>query len=95
VEGTAYNVMLTDNTTVAVSDLEGPEFFRAAAQGALYDKCGTLTAPFTISAGGYAIINNSAVYGKTYPAWKAMTKLFPASRTFKRLHGREALKTAA
>lgn len=61
VESSSYNAP----NGVQLSDFVGPDFF-GEGPGTL-DKTGDATAAFTISAGGYAIINGNAVFGESFP----------------------------
>jgi len=99
VESSSYNVTLSDGSQVAVSDSVYPSFFDAAGQPP-FDQLSVLGSPFTIAQGGYAIINNQAVFGSQagqrtttdrkaagYPEWRWQTKGSPVSRTARRLRG--------
>lgn len=86
VESTAYDVTTADGTVVAVSDLVTPAFFAALVPDARHDCCEVLTAPFSLTQGGYALVNNAEVFGADYPDWRRMTKTSEASRTYRRLH---------
>jgi hypothetical protein len=99
VESSSYNVTLADGSQIAVSDFVYPSFFDPQGT-APFDHTGVITAPFTIAQGGYAIINNQAVYGNTsgsgqttsltasgYPGWRWEMKRFPRSRAARRLPG--------
>lgn len=79
---------LAPGTSVYVSNFVGPAFF-GIGTGPL-DKMGRVTAPFTIEAGGYAIINDQATFGAEYPAWRWVTKQHPAARTARRLERQSA-----
>jgi hypothetical protein len=98
VESSSYNVKLADGSQIAVSDFVYPSFFQAQGT-APFDHTGVVSAPFTIAQGGYAIINNQAVYGyragsgqtttdreaAEYPEWRWKMKTFPRARTARRL----------
>lgn len=97
VESSSYNVTVADGSQVAVSDFVYPSFFDPAGQ-APFDHLGVLSGPFTIAQGGYAIINNQAVFGNTagtgksadlktsgYPEWRWQMKRSSQSRTVRRL----------
>lgn len=84
VQNNSYDIDLPDGTTVAVSDFVTPQFFEAAVTGAKYDYLGTLSEPFTIAPGGYAIIDNQQVLASGYVD-KGQDKTWPTSRTARRL----------
>jgi hypothetical protein len=96
VESSSYTVTLPDGSQVAVSDFVYPSFFDPQGQSP-FDHVGAVNSPFTIAQGGYAIINNQEVFasesgGTTtdrraagYPEWRWKMKLFPRSRTARRL----------
>jgi hypothetical protein len=97
VESSSYNLALSDGSQVAVSNFVYPSFFDTAGQPS-FDHLGVVSGPFTIAQGGYAIINNQPVFGAQagqatmadrkaagYPEWRWQMKLFPRSRTARRL----------
>jgi hypothetical protein len=96
VESSTYAVTLSDGSQVAVSDFVYPAFFDPQGQPP-FDHVGVVGSPFTIAHGGYAMINNQQVFaaesgGTTtdrraagYPEWRWQMKLFPRSRTARRL----------
>lgn len=84
-------------TNIYVSDFVGPAFFGITTPVPVnpnLDHMGIAAAPFTISPGGYAIIDNSAVYGESYPDWRKSLKADPAARTYRRVHPAAAVVIA-
>lgn len=81
VEGDSYTV---DN--IAVSNFVLPRFFRAGPGP--YDFMRKLTAPFTMTDGGYQIQKKGGqvtqVWAMGFPDWKKAGKQFPAARTYRR-----------
>ena len=73
---------------VMVSNFALPAYFDGSESGAKYDYLGTLTAPFTMSPGGYQIVMSggtvSQKFGAAYPKWKKAGKRFIAARTARR-----------
>lgn len=53
---------------VTLSDAVGPAFFGMG--GGVLDQTGDATRAFHISPGGYAVINNTAVYGEKFPEFR-------------------------
>jgi hypothetical protein len=91
VEGDAYEI-----DGISVSNFVGPRWFDPGGAGP-FDWMRTLSAPFTMSAGGYMILRTSSgdvrqVFGSSFPAWKLAGKAHPAARSQKRI---EASKAAA
>ncbi len=86
VEGDSYAVNL-NGTLVSVSNFIFPSWFNAQATTALnlpFDYLGKLTAPFTMTKGGYMIVRQSGqaqqVFGEAMPAWKKEMKMGEFSR---------------
>jgi hypothetical protein len=72
VEGDSYDI-----DGVSVSNFVGPRWFSNGPGP--YDKMGTLTAPWTMSAGGYMIVRDRGtvvrqVFGESYPEWRKPLK---------------------
>lgn len=96
VESDSYQVKAHDGTLVEVSNFVCPAWFDPqAAPGSRFDWMHRLTAPFTMTPGGYVILmvagkesqqfaRPEARYGADYPEWKK-DKTFPAARTARRL----------
>jgi hypothetical protein len=97
VESSSYNVTLSDGSEVAVSNFVYPSFFENGGQPP-FDHLGIVSGPFTLVQGGYAIINGQPAFGSPagqpvsadrmaagYPEWRWQMKLFPRSRTARRL----------
>lgn len=85
VEGDSYMV-----GRVAVSNFALPAWFDGQAQkGERFDYMGKLSAPFTMTPGGYVIRKRAGkvteVYGEAFPRWKRDVKATPGARGFKRL----------
>lgn len=60
---------------VAVSNFVHPEWFRPGSSREKFDHLGVLTAPLTISAGGYvALRSGQQVFGEKMPEWKRAEK---------------------
>jgi len=72
---------------VSVSNFLYPSYFNAFGK-APFDRLGTLSAPFTLAKGGYAVQMSSAgakqVFGEEYPEWRKATKT-EGSRTWTRV----------
>ena len=90
VENIGYGIMV-DGIEVAVSDFVFGSFFNTFAklpQNAPFNYLNTLTAPFTILTGGYAIIRQGGpgtetqVFGEEMPQWRRDTKKFKFNRKF-------------
>lgn len=82
VQGGAYPINIgTDaaSVLVMVSDFVTPRWFDPEATTGPFHKLNTLTAPFTMSAGGYMIVRNGPgteqqVFGDACPAWRVNMK---------------------
>jgi hypothetical protein len=96
--GTEYAVELCDPVEqdsyeiagVAVSNFVTKRYFdRLCPKGMQVDYLNKLTAPYSMTKGGYLLVRRAGKIeqklGDTYPAWKRATKEFPAARTAKRL----------
>jgi len=77
VEGDSYDIALSDGVTlVSVSNFILPSWFnpQATSKDAPFDHLGKLTAPFTMTKGGYMIVATagtvSQVFGEEMPQWK-------------------------
>lgn len=95
VEADSYDVIVDDphgnHVTVAVSNFLLPPWWDPqAAKGSKFDYLGKLTAPFTMTPGGYMIVDDQAVFGDDYPEGKRVLKQVAGSRT-----ARRAAKAAA
>jgi hypothetical protein len=82
VEGDSYDI-----GGVSVSNFVGPKWFRKG--DGPYDWMGKLSAPFTMTPGGYMIVRTSStdvrqIFAHDYPEWKKALKEHPASRTARR-----------
>lgn len=96
VEGNSYPVAVTDqngnSVAVSLSNFVFPSWFDPQAQaGQQFDQMCLVTAPFTMTQGGYMIVRagpglEQQVMGASYPSWKIATKKSPLSRTEKRIH---------
>jgi hypothetical protein len=101
-DGYSYAVELGDpvendsyvmsGTGVSVSNFVLPEYFsQTPEEGAKFDYMGRLIAPFTLTAGGYAIRMKDGkvtqIFGESYPQWKLPGKQHPVSRTARRMAG--------
>lgn len=90
VESDSYT-MLVDTTRVTVSNFVTPAWFdRLAGPHARLDWMGKVKAPFTMSAGGYVVVESEGHvtqrFGETYPpAWRQATKDDLLSRTHRRM----------
>lgn len=90
VESDSYVIQLNPATAVAVSNFALPEFFDdQPAPGTKFDYLGKLTAPFTMTKGGYMVVRSGPghekqIFGDQRPAWRSATKSSPMARTFKR-----------
>lgn len=89
VESDSYDVTVGTNT-VSVSNFALPAWFDPQAPaGSKFDHLGNLTAPFTMTSGGYVVYMHGGTehqkYGDHYPEWKLAGKKHPASRTARRL----------
>jgi hypothetical protein len=73
---------------VMVSNFALPSYFDTEPETSRFDYLGNLTAPFTMTPGGYMIVMTggqvSQSFGKNYPEWKKAGKRFPAARTARR-----------
>lgn len=73
VESDSYEVTLSDGSRVEVSNFVLPAWFDAQAHGP-YDHLRRLTAPFSLSRGGYVVKRTAgtttATFGDGYPAWR-------------------------
>jgi hypothetical protein len=85
VEDGGYPVILHDRSLVWVSNYVLPDWFNVGSKTRRFDKMGLLKAPFTMTDGGYMIIDNQPVFGFGVPEWKKEAKLTPFSRTGRRL----------
>lgn len=79
VESNSYDVTVHDANGVAhivsVSDFVTPAFFDdSPAKGSKFSHTGAATAPFKVAPGGYAVVNNQAVFGEKYPEWRRELK---------------------
>ena len=94
VEMSLYRVITSDGTDVSVSDFVYPSFFDCSGKPP-YSHTGAVTAPFTLSPGGYGIINGKDVWGSQtgpvasgqprYPEWRwVLLKEQSGSRTARR-----------
>jgi hypothetical protein len=99
VEDHSYEITLPNGTTtVAVSDFVLPTWFDAKATGVPVDWCKVLTAPFTMTTGGYVVkLNESASsqqmgrtisFGENYPDWRKATKTTDTARSYRRMEGK-------
>lgn len=86
VEGDSYAISV-NGTQVSVSNFIFPSWFNAEATAPLnlpFDYLGKLTAPFTMTKGGYMIVRQSGqvqqVFGEAMPAWKKEQKKGEFSR---------------
>lgn len=83
VEGDAYEI-----NDVSVSNFILPAWFDAAAKGP-YDRLGKLSAPFTMTAGGYLIIAAAGavtnVFGEQMPGWRRYAKSHHGTRGARRI----------
>ena len=90
VESDSYMINV-NGVNVEVSNFVTPDFFDTVqVAGAKFDWLGKLTAPFTMTKGGYLIVRTdgtaSQVFGEEFPEWKKVSKLERlGSRTRKRL----------
>ncbi len=77
VEGDSYAIRVKGHL-VSVSNFVTPEWFDSRSLGARYDYLGKLTAPFTMTSGGYvttrAVGRESQEFGEKMPAWKRTLK---------------------
>jgi len=73
---------------VPVSNFVLPSYFDTMPQDQKFDYLGNLSAPFSMTSGGYQILMTagkvSQKFGKAFPKWKKAGKKFPAARTAKR-----------
>jgi hypothetical protein len=74
---------------VELSNFALPSYFDAQPEaGARFDYLGKLSAPFSMTSGGYLIRRKGGaitqVYGESYPDWKLAGKTHPAARTARR-----------
>lgn len=95
-EGDGY---VMSGTGIWVSDFVLPEYFSDTPEaGARFDYMGKLTAPFTMTAGGYLIRMKDGkvdqVFADSYPEWKRAGKLHPAARTSQRARSAGGLVAA-
>jgi hypothetical protein len=66
---------------VSVSNFVLPEWFRPGSSRRKFDHLGTLTAPLTITAGGYvALRSGQQIFGESMPDWKREVKRLQARR---------------
>lgn len=90
VEAGSYNVTTSDGTVVSVSDFVHPAWFDPKAPaGSRFNQLNTLTAPLTMTPGGYLIVRKSGgiesqVFGEVRPKWRAKAKAHRASRPSRR-----------
>ena len=85
VEDGGYPVILHDRSLVWVSNYVLPEWFNGGSKSRRFDKLGLLHAPFTMTEGGYMIVDNTPTFGFSVPEWKKEAKLAPFSRTGRRI----------
>lgn len=85
VEDMAYPLILRDRSLVWVSNYVLPDWFNGASRSRRFDKMGALRAPFTMTEGGYVIIDDTPTFGFSVPEWKKEAKLAPFSRTGRRV----------
>jgi len=87
VEGDAYPIGI-NGMPVMVSNFVFPEYFDQNPENTRFDYMKRLSAPYTMTAGGYQIILQggqvSNVFGAGFPDWKRPGKAFPAARTARR-----------
>lgn len=76
VENNSYDIKLTDGTLVSVSNFVLPSWFnpQSTSKDAPFDYLKKLTAPFTMTKGGYMIVMKSGVIGQIFgdemPQWQ-------------------------
>lgn len=89
VEGDAYPVNISGHA-VSMSNFVTPEWFDANASGCRYDHLAKLSAPFTMTPGGYWVVRDAGgersefADKARYPAWKLPGKLSASARTRRR-----------
>lgn len=89
VEADVY-VVPVSGTRVTVSNFVLPRWFDPAATVGPFDKMGHLSAPFTMTSGGYLIVMEdgqvSQQFGRKYEEWRTIElKQSPLSRTARRM----------
>lgn len=84
VEATSYII-----NGVAVSNFVLMSYFDMQNKTGPYDMLGLLKAPWSMLRGGYQILRTggqiTSKFGDEVPEWKTETKMFPASRTTRRM----------
>ena len=81
VEGDFYNISVSDGSLIAVSNFVGVRWFDANGEGP-YDFMGKISAPLTMSPGGYlAFDDGTQIYGDLMPEWKRQQKRLFSRRT--------------
>lgn len=86
VEAGSYDVTTASGAVVTVSDFVHPAWFDPKAPaGSRFNQLATLTAPMTMTQGGYLIVRNAAgkesqVFGEFRPKWRAKAKPKKTSR---------------
>lgn len=90
VESDSYGVHVPGAGTVTVSNFVTPAWFDPlAGSGAQVDFLHRLTAPFTLTPGGYVVVQEagkvSQVFGEAYPEWRRATKTADTARTARRI----------
>jgi hypothetical protein len=89
VEDISYPIQV-NGALVAVSDFVFPEWFDPRAAGVQVSYMRSVSTPFSLTSGGYAVIRTGGpgtekqVFGKTMPDWRVAQKKSEFSRSFKR-----------
>jgi hypothetical protein len=91
VESVSYGVGV-NGVVVAMSDFVFPNFFNqeATASNAPFSFMKSVSAPFTLASGGYAVVRTGGpgteqqIYGKSMPKWRRDQKRSEFSRAYKR-----------
>jgi hypothetical protein len=91
VENASYGVNV-NGVLVAVSDFVFPNFFnsQATAANAPFSFMKSVSAPFTLAPGGYAVVRTGGpgteqqIFGETMPQWRKDQKRSEFSRAYKR-----------
>lgn len=88
VQDSGYFVVV-NGVSVAVSDFVLPAYFDPNGSGQ-FDYLGRLSAPFSLTAGGYCVVMNSAgeqsqVFGERMPEWQKALKRGKYSRAMRRV----------
>jgi hypothetical protein len=83
-------VVQVSGQSVFVSDFVCPEYFNAENTTGPFDYCRKLTAPFSLTSGGYCVSGTSPsnltqVFGEEMPDWRRAMKKSPFSRASRRL----------